>query len=120
MIGGYRKNFRNKEHGEPAKKKLFGRNVWEYKIGLPVDATGELEDGRKFDGIVQYKKLLKSKKEQIARHLISQLVIYSTGAEIQFADREEIDKIFEQCKASDFGFRTIIRQVIKSKLFLNK
>ena len=120
VIGGYRKNFRNKEHGEPAKKKLFGRNVWEYKIGLPVDATGELEDGRKFDGIVQYKKLLKSKKEQIARHLISQLVIYSTGAEIQFADREEIDKIFEQCKASDFGFRTIIRQVIKSKLFLNK
>jgi len=88
--------------------------------GLPVDASGELEDGQKFDGIVEYKRLLKSKKEQIARHLISQLVVYSTGAEIQFADREEIDKIFEQCRASDFGLRTIIKQIIKSKLFLNK
>ena len=120
VIGGYRKNFRNKEHGDPVKKKLFGRNVWEYKIGLPVDASGELEDGRKFDGIVEYKKLLKSKKEQIARHLISQLVVYSTGAEIQFADREEVDKIFERCRASDFGLRTIIFEIIKSKLFLNK
>ena len=120
VIGGYRKNFRNKEHGEPVKEKLFGRNVWEYKTGLPVDASGELEDGQKFDGIVEYKKLLKSKKEQIARHLISQLVVYATGAEIQFADREEIDRIFEQCRASDFGLRTIIREIIKSKLFLNK
>jgi len=46
--------------------------------------------------------------------------VYSTGAEIQFADREEIDKVVEQCRPSDFGLRTIIRQVIKSKLFLNK
>ena len=120
VIGGYRKNFRNKEHGQPVKQKLFGRNIWEYKTGLPVDASGEMEDGRKFDGIVQYKKLLKTKKEQIARHLISEMVVYSTGAEIQFADREEIDKIVEQCRESDFGLRTIIRQIIKSKLFLNK
>jgi len=120
VIGGYRKNFRNKEHGQPVKEKLLGRNIWEYKTGLPVDASGEMEDGRKFDGIVQYKKLLKTKKEQIARHLISELVVYSTGAEIQFADREEIDKIVEQCRESDFGLRTIIRQIIKSKLFLNK
>ena len=120
VIGGYRKNFRNKEHGQPVKEKLFGRTIWEYKTGLPVDASGETEDGRSFDGIVQYKKLLKTKKEQIARHLISELVVYSTGAEIQFADRQEIDKIVEQCRESDFGLRTIIRQIIKSKLFLNK
>ena len=120
VIGGYRKRFRNKEQGDTPNKKLFGRNVWEYKLGLPVDSSGKLPDGKTFRDIHQYKKLLAGKKEQIARNLISQLVIFSTGANIQFSDRKEIDKIVEKCRASDFGMRTMIHEVIQSDLFLNK
>lgn len=120
VIGGFRTRFRSKENGDNPDKKLFGRNIWEYKLGLPVDSSGRLVDGQTFEDVKQYKQLLKSRKEQVARHLISQLVVFSTGAEIQFADRVEIDKIVKACRASDFGFRTMIHEVIKSDLFLNK
>ena len=121
VIGGYRQKFRNKENGDRVTDKtIHGRNIWEYKYGLDVDASGELPDGQTFDGIKQYKKLLVQQKEQVARHLISQLVVYSTGAEIQFADRDEVEAILDRCRDSDFGMRTMIHEVIQSKLFLEK
>ena len=46
-------------------------------------------------------------KEQIARHFISELVVFSTGAEIQFADRDEIETILEQARNNDFLMRYI-------------
>ena len=120
VIGGYRERFRSREKGENVKRKLHGRKIWEYKIGLAVDSSGELPDGKKFDGIKEYKKLLLKEKDQVARNLIAQLMVYSTGAEIQFSDRSEIERILEVCRKSDFGIRTMIHEVIKSKLFLNK
>ena len=75
---------------------------------------------KKFSGIQEFKKHLLAKKEQIAGHFISQLVVYSTGGEIQFADREEIDSIVDRTRGADFPIRTIIHEVTQSKMFRNK
>ena len=120
VIGGYRERFRSKDQGENTNRKIHGRNIWEYKLGLPVDSSGTLTNGSSFKDVKQYKTLLKDRKEQIARNLIAQFVVYSTGAEIQFADRAKIDKIVDKCRESDFGLRTMIHEVILSDLFLNK
>ncbi len=125
VIGGFRENYRSREIGEQPKGKLMGRNIWEYKIGLRVDASGELaanesSSGGSFSDIIQFKRLLLEREEQIARNLISQLAVYGTGAEIQFADREEIEQILAACKKKDYGIRTILHKVIASRLFLNK
>ena len=125
VIGGFRENYRSREIGEQPKGKLLGRNIWEYKIGPPVDASGvlaanESSSGGSFSDIRQFKQLLLEQEEQIARNLISQLAVYGTGAEIQFADREEIERILAACKKKDYGMRTILHKVIASRLFLNK
>ena len=125
VIGGYRENYRSRETGEMPTEKLFGRNIWEYKIGPPVDAsgvlaTGESSLGGNFSAIQQFKRLLLEREEQIARNLISQLAIYSSGAKIQFSDRAEIERILQACKKKDYGVRTILHEVISSRLFLNK
>jgi hypothetical protein len=94
--------------------------ITRFREGLPVDASGVTADGKKFSGIREFKKLLLAKNEQIARHFISRLVVYSTGGEIQFADREELDAIVDRTRDAGFPVRTIIHEVIKSKMFRNK
>ena len=120
VIGGFREKYRSAEKGETPKAKLLGRNIWEYKVGLPVDATGNTPEGDSFDGIRAYKKLLLKQNDQVARNVAEQLIIYSTGAEIEFADRIQVDKIMSKCKESNYGLRTIIHEIVQSPLFLNK
>ena len=77
-------------------------------------------NGKKFSGIAEFKQLLLEEKEQIARNFVSQLVVYSTGGEIQFADREEVEAILQRTHDNDFRVRDIIHQVVQSRLFRNK
>ncbi|MEM7012227.1 MAG: DUF1588 domain-containing protein, partial [Verrucomicrobiota bacterium] len=118
-IGGYRTRYRASE-GEFPNHMLHGRNVWEYKLGLPVDASGVSAEGAAFDGIREFKQLLMAEEEQVARHLISQLIAYSTGAEIQFADRDELERIVARTQENDFGVRGIIHEIVQSQIFRNK
>ena len=120
VIGGYRDRYRSVEHGDSPKERLFGRNIWEYKLNLEVDSSGETPEGKSFDGIVEYKKLLATKKRQLAENLVRQLIVYSTGADIQFADRAKIEKILDVCEEDDFGVRSLIHAVVQSELFRHK
>ncbi len=48
VIGGYRERYRSLEKGDRPQYKLRGRDIYQYKLALPVDASGELPDGRTF------------------------------------------------------------------------
>lgn len=120
VIGGWRTNYRSQEKGANVKKQLRGQNIWQYKEGPPVDASGELVDGRKFQGITDFKKLLLGQQDQVMKCLAENLVTYSTGAGIQFADRERIDAIVKQTQAEGSGLRTLVHAVVQSPLFLSK
>ncbi|WP_395744643.1 DUF1592 domain-containing protein [Prosthecobacter sp.] len=120
VIGGFRENYRSNEKGANVKRKLNGQNIWQYKEGLPVDASGELADGRKFQGIMEFKKLLLTQQEQVMRALACNLVVYGTGAGIQFADRDGIEAIAKQAEADGAGLRTLVHAVVQSPLFLSK
>ena len=91
-----------------------------YHKGPPVDASGTTADGREFTGIREFKQLLLEQREQIAKNFVSQLVVYSTGAEIQFADRERIDAILNQTRDDGFRLRDLIHGVVQSDLFRHK
>ena len=119
-IGGFRTRYRSTEKGDWPDRKLFGRRIYEYKEGLPVDASGVTADGTSFNGIREFKEYLLKQTDQVAHHVISQLVVYSTGGEIQFADLEEIDRIARETRDQDYPVRTIIHEVVQSRLFRNK
>ncbi|QEG23233.1 DUF1592 domain-containing protein [Mariniblastus fucicola] len=120
VIGGFREKYRSVEHGDAPKTKLFGRHIWEYKLNLPVNPSGETPDGVSFSDIESYKRILAKRKRNLAENLVRQLVVYSTGAEIQFADRAKIDNILKQCEDDDYGVRSLIHAVVQSKLFRHK
>ncbi len=120
VIGGFRENYRSNEKGANVKRKLKGQNIWQYKEGLPVDSSGELADGRKFQGITDFKKLLLDQQDQVMCALAGYLVTYGTGAGIQFADRDAIDAIAKQAKVEGSGLRSLVHAVVQSPLFLSK
>ncbi|MCA9117877.1 MAG: DUF1588 domain-containing protein, partial [Planctomycetaceae bacterium] len=88
--------------------------------GPDVELGGQTPDGRTFHDIDDYKQLLLADKDQIARNLARKLVIYSTGADIQFADREEIERLVATSRQQGDGFRSLLHSVVQSRLFLWK
>ena len=59
-------------------------------------------------------------QDQIARHFVSQLIAYSTGAQIQFADRPELETMLKESRDYSYGIRSLIHAVVQSDLFRNK
>ncbi|MEO7415126.1 MAG: DUF1592 domain-containing protein, partial [Opitutaceae bacterium] len=92
----------------------------EFHYALPVDATGEMQDGTPFADIRELKRILLSDEPQLARNVASQLMVYATGAPVRFSDRPVIEKILSHAKNNGYGFRTLIHAVVQSELFLNK
>ncbi len=114
-IGGLRTNYRT-PGGEGVTEDGYVYPM-PYKQGPAVDATGVTADGQPFDGIEEYKALLSRDVEQVARHLVGQLLVYSTGAEIEFADRDGVEDVLAGLADDGFPFRTMIHEVTRSDLF---
>jgi hypothetical protein len=85
-----------------------------------VELGGVTHDGKPFDGIDSYKRLLLEDKDQIARSLARKLIVYATGADIQFADRDEVERIVARVRDKQYGFRSLIHEITQSRLFLEK
>ena len=125
VIGGWRDRYRvvadrkdwvNNRVG-PLAKYLA---AYQYGLGRPVEAGDRLADGRKFDDITEFKKLLLANPDQIARCLTEKLVTYATGHPVGFSDHQSITRIVEDARKSDYGLRTLIHAVVVSDLFLKK
>ena len=79
-----------------------------------------MKDGRQFADINGFKKLLLEDPDNIARNMAEKLITYGTGAGISFVDRKEVMAIVEKTKVNDYGFRTMIHEIVKSNIFQRK
>lgn len=114
-IGGFRKNYRIS--GGTVKFGDF-ESFAPYKKGLPVDSSGVTPEGDAFSGIEEYKQLLLDEKiDQVARNFASKLLVFSTGAEIEFADRDAVEAIVKSGRDTGHPIKTMIHSVVQSDLF---
>jgi mono/diheme cytochrome c family protein len=100
----------------------YGLNgqAFAFHYGLPVDAAGELPDGRAFRDVKQFKRLISSDEVAVARNLTKQLVVFATGAPVRFSDRAELERILERASARKYGVRTLVEEIVRSELFQTK
>jgi len=119
VIGGWRDRYRS-EKGDPARSTFRGREVWEYKLGPKVDASGETADGRAFRDVDEFKQWLLGREDQITRNLSRNLLTYATGAGVQFADREVVESILSKLKGGGGGLRTLVHEIVQSPTFRSK
>jgi hypothetical protein len=119
-IGGYREFYRASARTPGGIVMLPNYTGRAFYRGLDVELGGETHDGRKFSNIEEYKQILLTDRDQLARSLTEKLLIYATGADIQFADREVVEQIVGTVRDKNYGFRTLLHEVVQSRVFLNK
>jgi hypothetical protein len=120
VMGGWRDRYRSEAGGELALGIAKSGQKFAFHYALPVDASGELPDGRKFRDVRELKQLLLANEKQLARNLAKQLAVYATGAPIRFADREPIEQILVRASSSHYGVRSLVHELVQSELFLQK
>ncbi len=119
VMGGWRTRYRA-SGGDPVKGIGHNGNFYHFGLGPDVDASGELPDGRAFRDVRELKRLLVSDREQLARNLVRQFIVYATGAPVGFADRRVVEEIVRANRREDFPVRSLIHGVVQSELFRNK
>jgi mono/diheme cytochrome c family protein len=117
VIGGWREFYRTSGNGKPVM--IDGRRM-PYLRGPKVDPADVMADGRAFKDIDEFKQLLLRDKDQLARALATRLTTYATGAATQTADQPEIEAIVRKIRERDYGLRTLVHEVVQSRLFLHK
>jgi hypothetical protein len=119
VMGGWRERYRSLDKGEKVDQVVADRRV-KYRLGLPVDTSGHLEDGAAFSNIREFRELLLKDQPQLARNLTERLFVYATGAGITFSDRAEVERVVAATAKSSHGLRSMIHEIIQSPLFLCK
>jgi hypothetical protein len=117
VIGGWREFYRVSGNGKPVT--IDGRRM-PYLHGPKVDPSDVLPDGRAFRDIDELKQLLLADTNQIARSLTKKLLTYATGHSIEPSDAPAVEAIVAKAKARDYGFRSLIHEVVVSDVFRMK
>ncbi len=83
-----------------------------------IDASGELPDGSRFNGVEELRKLLSTdRREQFVRCLAEKMLIYATGRGTEYYDKCAIDKIMSDTKSHDYKFAYLLAAIIQSDPF---
>jgi hypothetical protein len=120
VMGGWRDRYRAEGDGVPEPGIAKSGQKFAFHYALPVDASGELPDGRKFRDVRELKQLLLDNDKQIARNLARQLTVYATGASVRFSDRNEIEQALARASSSHYGVRSLVHEIVQSELFRSK
>jgi hypothetical protein len=119
VIGGWREQFRSLGEGKQAEIRIGTQRV-RYKIGPPVDASGDLPGGVKFADFTGFQQWLLEHDDRVTRSLAHHLLTFATGREPGFSDRPTLDHITRQLRASKGGVRDLLHLVVQSDMFLTK
>ena len=85
---------------------------------LPIDASGELTNGAKFEGAQELQKLLTTvKKDQFIRCIVEKMLTFALGRGIEYYDRCAVDKIMERLARADYRFSELICAIVESDPF---
>ncbi len=90
----------------------------DHENGKPINAAGELADGRKFQGVEELRKVLvNDHRSDFHRSVASKLLTYALGRGLDWYDKPAIDRIVAETEAAKGSSRALIRAVIDSVPF---
>ncbi|MFN0101115.1 MAG: DUF1592 domain-containing protein [Bryobacteraceae bacterium] len=87
--------------------------------GTPVDASGSLPSGEKFNGPVELRAVLMNRKEEFARQITTKLLGYALGRGLQDGDQCTVQKLMDSMEKNGYQSRTLIRDIVMSTPFRN-
>lgn len=88
-----------------------------YHGNLPIDTSGELTNGDRFEDVAGLKLALLNRQEQFARNLTTRLLAYACGRRMEPLDRPAIDGILARLEPHEYPLRDLIEAVVLSEPF---
>jgi hypothetical protein len=87
--------------------------------GKPIDATGVLPSGEKFNGAAELRQVMLSRKDEFLRHVTAKVLGYALGRRLEDGDQCTVQKLVDNLQKTNYGARTLIREVVLSLPFRN-
>ena len=117
VIGGWRDFYRTRGGGKAVV--VDGKRMY-YGRGKDIDPADELQGGRRFQNIDEFKQLLLEDKDQLARALATKLLTYATGRAPEAADKAEVDAVVAKIRDKNYGLRSLVHEIVQSSIFQSK
>ena len=87
------------------------------EAGVPLDASGQLADGTRVDGVVALRNALLARSDVFVRTLTEKLMIYALGRGLQYYDAPVVRDIVRKAGRQEYRFSGIIMGVVTSPPF---
>ncbi len=88
--------------------------------GAPIDPSGELPGGIKFNSPKELKAYLASRKDDLARNLVEKLLAYALCRQIEGYDQIVVDRLLEKISKNGYPVQSLIAEVVVSYPFTHR
>jgi hypothetical protein len=86
-------------------------------LGTPIDASGQLMDGTKVDGVVSLRQALVRQPEIFVGALTEKLLTYALGRGLTASDMPVVRAIVRDASRQDYKFSSLIGGIVGSTPF---
>jgi hypothetical protein len=83
----------------------------------PINSSGAMPDGVKFQGPAELRKVLEERREQFVTAVTEKLMTYALGRGVEYYDAPTIRKITRDGARDDYRWSTIILGIVESAPF---
>ncbi len=105
-VGRWRSNYPKPNKKAPAPK---------------IDTTGEFPSGETYTDFASFKKLIQNTRADLfSRHLIRQILTYTTGRTMELNDDFVIDKLHDKVKKQGLGLNALMVECLMSEVFRSR
>ncbi|TVS14828.1 MAG: DUF1592 domain-containing protein [Planctomycetaceae bacterium] len=85
--------------------------------GHPVDSSGELPDGQRFEGPIELVAILSQREQEFAKVLASRMLTFALGRGLEYYDQCAVDSIAQQMQQNDYRFSSLVLGIVTSEPF---
>jgi hypothetical protein len=101
-----------------AMENFDGSGKWrETEAGQKIDASGQLVDGTKINGVVDLRNALLKYKPQFARTMAEKLLTYALGRGVEYQDMPVVRAIVRDGAREDYRFSALVESIVKTDSF---
>jgi len=95
-----------------------GVGTWRTKqLGQKLDASGQLTDGTKINGVVDLRDALVRYSPQFVRTVTEKLLTYALGRGVEYEDMPVVRAIVRDAARNDYRFSSLLMGIVKSEPF---
>jgi hypothetical protein len=87
------------------------------EAGATIDASGELGDGTRVDGVVALRRALLSRPEVLVGTFTEKLMTYALGRGLEYYDMPAVREIIRSAGRDDYRFGSLVVAIVRSVPF---